>query len=185
MIDFAVATEARTRAADRLADAGIVLTADEEAAIEIADFGMGDLPRYGLEVLVYVNNDRYCAKDLVLFPHQICPEHRHPPVGDDPGKQETFRVRVGVVYLYVEGDPTAGSDRLIPPGDDPPLHRPPRDCPASRRPAHDRPQYPPLVRGRRGRRDSLRVLQYEPRRVRPLHRPPRPTGAVSLHGLKG
>ena len=117
MIDFAVAAEARTRAADRLADAGIVLTADEEPAIEIADFGMGDLPRYGLEVLVYVNNDRYCAKDLVLFPHQICPEHRHPPVGDDPGKQETFRVRVGVVYLYVEGDPTAGSDRLIPPGD--------------------------------------------------------------------
>jgi D-lyxose ketol-isomerase len=39
----------------------------------------------------------------VLFPHQLCPEHRHPPVGDDPGKQETFRVRTGEVTLFVDG----------------------------------------------------------------------------------
>ena len=55
------------------------------------------LAQTGLELVVYVNNDRYCAKELVLFPRQTCPEHRHPRVAGDPGKRETFRVRRGVV----------------------------------------------------------------------------------------
>jgi D-lyxose ketol-isomerase len=42
----------------------------------------------------------------VLFPRQTCPEHRHPPLDESPGKEETFRCRSGVVYLYVEGEPT-------------------------------------------------------------------------------
>jgi D-lyxose ketol-isomerase len=32
-----------------------------------------------------------------------CPEHRHPPVDGEPGKEETFRVRTGIVHLHVEG----------------------------------------------------------------------------------
>ena len=32
--------------------------------------------------------------------------HRHPPLDGSPGKEETFRCRRGVVYLYVEGEPT-------------------------------------------------------------------------------
>jgi D-lyxose ketol-isomerase len=91
--------EARERAAAMLADAGIVV--DEE--IEVADFGLGRLEEVGLQLVVYVNDDRYCAKELVLFPNQLCPEHRHPPVGDDPGKQETFRCRWGSVTLWVDG----------------------------------------------------------------------------------
>ena len=93
----------RERAAAMLADAGILLTPEERDAIEIADFGLGDLDRYGLQVVVYVNTERVCAKELVLFPGQTCPEHRHPPVGDDPGKEETFRCRTGLVHLHVEG----------------------------------------------------------------------------------
>jgi D-lyxose ketol-isomerase len=49
-----------------------------------------------------VNTDRVCAKELVLFPHQRCPEHRHPPVEGEPGKEETFRVRRGAVHLHVD-----------------------------------------------------------------------------------
>ena len=37
------------------------------------------LEEIGLQLVVYVNTERVCAKELVLFPHQICPEHRHPP----------------------------------------------------------------------------------------------------------
>ncbi len=107
---------AQARAAAILADAGIVLTDAERARIEIADFGLGELERSGLEIVVYENNDRYCAKDLVLFPRQTCPEHRHPPVGDDPGKRETFRVRKGTVLLCVEGDPTPNPRAVVPPG---------------------------------------------------------------------
>ena len=61
----------------------------------MADFGLGRLEEIGLQIVVYVNTERVCAKELVLFPGQICPEHRHPPVGDDPGKEETFRCRTG------------------------------------------------------------------------------------------
>ena len=84
--------------------AGIVLTKHEEAAIEVADFGLGDLNKIGLEVLVYVNTRRVCAKELVMFPGQTCPEHLHPTKGDVPGKEETFRCRMGKVYLYVPGE---------------------------------------------------------------------------------
>jgi D-lyxose ketol-isomerase len=97
---------ARDRAAQMLTEAGIVLTPRERARIEVADFGLGRLEVEGLEIVVYENNDRYCAKELILFPRQTCPEHRHPPIGADPGKRETFRVRRGVVWLYVEGERT-------------------------------------------------------------------------------
>jgi D-lyxose ketol-isomerase len=95
--------EARERAAAMLAAAGIALTPQEREQLEVTDVGLGRLEEIGLQLVVYENNDRYCAKELVLFPQQLCPEHRHPPVGDDPGKQETFRVRTGEVTLFVEG----------------------------------------------------------------------------------
>jgi len=95
--------EARARAAAMLAEAGIVLTPAEQREIEVADFGLGRLDEIGLQVVVYVNTERVCAKELVLFPGQTCPEHRHPPVGDDPGKEETFRCRTGSVVLWVDG----------------------------------------------------------------------------------
>ena len=103
--------EARERAAAMLAEAGIVLTPQERESIEIADFGLGRLDEIGLQIVVYVNTDRVCAKELVLFPHQRCPEHRHPPAEGRPGKEETFRVRHGAVHLKVDG---AGSIVLRP-----------------------------------------------------------------------
>src|SRR5215204_5882288 len=99
------ASRARTRA--YLDRAGIVLTPDEAANIEVADMGLGELEATGLQLVVYINTERCCAKELVLFPRQTFPEHRHPPIGDEPGKEETFRCRWGSVYLYVEGTPTA------------------------------------------------------------------------------
>ncbi|MBV8258116.1 MAG: cupin domain-containing protein [Actinobacteria bacterium] len=95
--------EARERAAAALERAGIVLTERERAEIEVADFGLGELERTGLQLLVYVNTERVCAKELVLFPNQLCPEHRHPPVDGEPGKEETFRCRAGSVLLHVDG----------------------------------------------------------------------------------
>ncbi|MEJ0105553.1 MAG: D-lyxose/D-mannose family sugar isomerase [Bacteroidota bacterium] len=86
--------------------AGLVITEKEKALIEIADFGLGDLEKIGLEVLVYVNTDRVCAKELVMFPGQTCPEHLHPTINGIPGKEETFRCRWGKVYLYVSGAPS-------------------------------------------------------------------------------
>jgi D-lyxose ketol-isomerase len=95
--------EAQLYAAARLRATGVVLTDAEAAAIEVADFGLGRLREIGLLILVYVNTDRYCAKELVLYPNQTCPEHRHPPFGGTPGKEETFRCRAGSVELCVDG----------------------------------------------------------------------------------
>jgi len=96
--------EARKRTAAILAEAGIMLTPAEREAIEVTDFGLGQLEEIGLQLVVYVNTERVCAKELVLFPGQTCPEHRHPPVDGRPGKEETFRCRYGVVHLHVEGE---------------------------------------------------------------------------------
>ncbi len=83
--------------------AGIVLTSEEKKAIEVVDFTLGKIDRVGLQLLVYVNTDRVCAKEMVLTPGQTCPEHKHIPTNGMPGKEETFRCRFGEVYLYVEG----------------------------------------------------------------------------------
>lgn len=97
---------ARAQTAETLASAGIVLTDSERAKIEVADFGLSELSTTGLQLVVYVNTERVCAKELVLLPGQTCPEHRHVSVDGQPGKEETFRCRAGLVYLYTEGEPT-------------------------------------------------------------------------------
>jgi D-lyxose ketol-isomerase len=108
--------DARKRALRMLAEAGIAVTPAEAATVEVADFGLNDLRHTGLEIITYVNNDRYCAKELILFPGQTCPEHRHPTVAGRPGKRETFRCRRGRVWLYVEGRRSARIHAKVPPG---------------------------------------------------------------------
>ncbi len=84
--------------------AGIVLTDEEKASIEVADFGIGKVEKLGLQLVVYINTERVCAKEMVLFAGQSCPEHKHIPSYGMAGKEETFRCRWGKVYLYVEGE---------------------------------------------------------------------------------
>lgn len=97
----------RTMSLGYFQKASIALTEVEKQQFEIADFGLGEFEKTGLGVLVYVNTERVCAKELTMLPQQTCPEHRHPWVGGAPGKEETFRVRWGKMYLYVPGEPAA------------------------------------------------------------------------------
>ena len=91
------------RAMEYYDKAGIVLTDAEKQAFQVAEYNLGRVDSIGLELIEYVNTNRCCAKELVLFPGQTCPEHRHPPINGEEGKEETFRCRYGSVYLYVEG----------------------------------------------------------------------------------
>src|SRR5579884_3323366 len=95
------------RAAGMLEKAGIVLTPKELERLEVADFGLNELEKTGLEIITYVNTERVCAKEIIMFPHQTCPEHWHPTVGSKLGKEETFRCRWGTVYLYIPGSQPA------------------------------------------------------------------------------
>jgi len=97
---------AKLEALKMLENAGIALTDDEKGHLEVADFGLDDLLTTGLQLITYINTERCCAKELVLLPGQTCPEHRHPDCCGQPGKEETFRCRSGLVYLYVEGERT-------------------------------------------------------------------------------
>lgn len=99
-----------------LAKAGIVITEEERKNIEVAEYELGCIEKVGLELVVYVNTDRCCAKELVLLPGQTCPEHRHPEINGETGKEETFRCRFGKVYLYVEGEETVGRQCTPPEG---------------------------------------------------------------------
>lgn len=99
--------------------AGLILTDEEKENIEVADFGLGRIEEIGLQLVTYVNTDRYCAKEMVLFPGQICPEHRHPTrANGERGKEETFRCRYGKVYLYVEGPATENPVKRPPVGEE-------------------------------------------------------------------
>ena len=84
--------------------ANIVLTDEEKQNVEVADFGKGMVNDIGLQLVVYINTERVCAKEMVLLPYQTCPEHKHIPSNNVSGKEETFRCRYGEVYLYVEGE---------------------------------------------------------------------------------
>ncbi|GGP11812.1 D-lyxose/D-mannose family sugar isomerase [Oceanobacillus neutriphilus] len=84
--------------------ANIVLSDSELENIDFADFGLDNIEKEALNLVVYINNERYCAKEMVLLPNQTCPEHLHPDLENKEGKQETFRCRWGKVYLYVEGE---------------------------------------------------------------------------------
>ncbi|MFO7732782.1 MAG: D-lyxose/D-mannose family sugar isomerase [Candidatus Aminicenantes bacterium] len=106
---------ARAAAVGMLRKARIAVRPDEIAAMEVTDLGLGDFKTVGIQVLVYENNDRYCAKELILLPRQTCPEHRHPPISArNVGKQETFRCRWGEIYLYVGGEPAPKPNARIP-----------------------------------------------------------------------
>lgn len=106
MISKHLYEETKSKVLAMFHDAGIAITEEEKQRIEVADFDLNDLSNVGLQILVYVNTTRVCAKEMVLFPYQTCPEHRHIDNPLSQGKEETFRVRKGTCYLYVEGEST-------------------------------------------------------------------------------
>lgn len=94
--------EMEQKARDYFKKAGIIVRDDE--AVEVSDFGLDMVEEIGLQLTVYINTKRVCAKEMVLLPYQTCPEHKHIESYGMPGKEETFRCRYGKVYLYVEGE---------------------------------------------------------------------------------
>ncbi len=116
MITQADYEAAQARAADLLRKTGIALRDDELARIAVADFGLGDLARTGAQILTLLDTQEIAVKLIALFPDQTLPEHRHPPLGEYPGKAETLRCEWGRIYLCTPGVPTS-NPRARPPAE--------------------------------------------------------------------
>jgi D-lyxose ketol-isomerase len=106
MITSAQQKAAQEQAALMIAQSGIGITEGEKNRIEVVDFGLSRLEAEGVQVLTLVQTERISVKLLTLMPNQTEPEHWHPPVGSDPGKEETIRVVSGTVFFYVQGENT-------------------------------------------------------------------------------
>lgn len=93
---------------EAFARAGIIITEEEKQRIEVVDYNLEMIEEVGLQLLTYVNTEKCCAKEMVLRPYQTSPEHYHPDGVENgipyEGKEETFRCRHGLCYLYVAGD---------------------------------------------------------------------------------
>ena len=109
--------DAIRRAAEMVRKTGIVVRDEELENFTLMDFHLGELEQTGLELLWLVNTPTLTLKILVFFPHQTCPQHRHVPFGDSPGKEETFRCLWGEVYVMLPGEETPN------PKAHPPEHR--------------------------------------------------------------
>ena len=113
MVYRSEAEKARKRAAEMIGKAGVLITAEEEKKIDPVDFGLNHLDVEGAMILTMVQTERISVKLLTLFPNQTEPEHWHPPVGNDPGKEETIRVVWGTVYFYVDGPDTLSKGFIL------------------------------------------------------------------------
>lgn len=96
--------QAKIEAASLIEQAGIYITPQEKDKITAADFGLSNLHKEGIEILTLFETERIAAKILVLFPYQTEPEHWHPSVGGDPGKEEIIRAIWGDLYFYIPGE---------------------------------------------------------------------------------
>ena len=96
-----------------ISKAGIHLNDQEKEKITAADFGLSQFRKEGVQILTLFETRRMAAKILVLLPHQTEPEHWHPPVGDDPGKEEVIRAIWGDLTFYIPGTPNLKRGFLV------------------------------------------------------------------------
>lgn len=117
MITRSQQQDALIQAKRLLKNAGLYLRRDELMAIEVADFGLGELELSGVQILTLLETAKIAVKLLILFPNQTEPEHRHPPLGKYPGKEESMRCEWGELYVYGPGEATPDPQGM------PPAHR--------------------------------------------------------------
>ena len=96
--------EAQKRTAEMIKKAGMVVKDEDLDKIAAADFGLSHLEKEGAQILTLLETERVAFKILTLFPYQTEPEHWHPRMGDDPGKEETVRLVHGTLTFYVPGE---------------------------------------------------------------------------------
>jgi len=96
--------KAKLKTEEIIRKAGIKIIPKEAEKIEVTDFGLNNLNKEGAQILTFFNTKRVSAKVIAMFPYQTMPEHWHPSVKDDPGKEETIRAIDGTLHIYIPGE---------------------------------------------------------------------------------
>ena len=166
-----------------LKKAGIKITPEEKGRIEVADFGLNELEKTGLEIITYVNTERVCAKEIMMFPHQTCPEHLHPPVERPVGQGRDVPLPLGHGLSLcpwardqISRGPPARRLRSA-------LQSEARSSSSTRRSIHADARNMALVPGGARGRDGFRVLHPQHRRSGCLHRSAHRARSRSCRGI--
>lgn len=113
MIKFEEYNEVCSRSIEMIEASGLLLTKADKEKITAADFGLNQIKKEGVQILTMFQTDRIAGKILVLLPNQTEPEHWHPTVGDDPGKEEVIRAISGNLRFYIPGDNTLNEGFIV------------------------------------------------------------------------
>jgi D-lyxose ketol-isomerase len=103
---------------DLICRSGFPITDGEWEALEISDFGLGNLRAEGFAFIDILRSARLRITLIALLPNQSLPQHVHPPYEGEQGKEETLRVLSGQTKVCIKGKAT-DPDMLIPPGKEP------------------------------------------------------------------
>jgi D-lyxose ketol-isomerase len=97
---------AQIKAGVMIKKSGIFITANEIQQIIVHDWGLDNFIEEGLMILTWFATERITARVLVLLPNQTEPEHWHPPLSSNPGKEEIIRAVWGDLKFYLPGEDT-------------------------------------------------------------------------------
>ncbi|CAM4089578.1 D-lyxose/D-mannose family sugar isomerase [Zobellia roscoffensis] len=104
MIKYDEFKEVCKKSLEMIETAGLLLTPADRGKITAADFGLSHIKEEGIQILTMFQTGRIAGKILILLPFQTEPEHWHPTVGDDAGKEEVIRAISGELYFYIPGE---------------------------------------------------------------------------------
>lgn len=93
------------------------MTATLDSLWWVSDFGFGDFENCGMGGVFWVNDyeNGYFAHDMHLLPGQMVPEHNHKATDATVAKIESWMVRNGYTYNFLDtGEVTEGAEELIP-----------------------------------------------------------------------
>lgn len=103
MITRKTYSEVKQKSIALIEKAELTFTTEEKNKIEVADFGLSNIFKEGVQILTFFETERMAGKLLIMLPDQTEPEHWHPPVANNPGKQEIVRALWGVLRFYIPG----------------------------------------------------------------------------------
>jgi D-lyxose ketol-isomerase len=104
MITAALYRSAQLKAGEMIRKSGIHITSHEISKIIVHDWGLDNFNEEGLMILTWFATERISARVLILFPNQTEPEHWHPLLKDNPGKEEIIHAVWGDLRFYLPGE---------------------------------------------------------------------------------